>query len=201
MKYDRSILIGNIKKLMRNNNISQATLSEALSKSIPLSQGRISLCLNENKSDNFTIEQIVAIADYFKVSIDSMLGIQTQETEKDLTCRDICKSIARIIKCTNTHICKCENDIFQNHYEYALSFPKSHMLSAFQQGHYINTHIDKFLERIKDLNEIQAKGNLNFEMYDRLVESYLNDVPEDYWMDEFSIMSEYPKDEPLPFPD
>ena len=73
--------------------------------------------------------------------------------------------------------------------------------SEYQKLHYINTHIDKFLERIKDLNEIQAKGNLNSEMYDRLVESYLNDVPDDYWMDEVSIMSEYPNDEPLPFPD
>ena len=201
MKYNRSILIGNIKKLMRNNNISQATLSEALSKSIPLSQGRISLCLNENKSDNFTIEQIVAIADYFKVSIDSMLGIQTQETEKDLSCRDICKSIARIIKCTNTNIFECKDALFPSRFIYALSFPKSYMLSEYQKLHYINTHIDKFLERIKDLNEIQAKGNLNSEMYDRLVESYLNDVPDDYWMDEVSIMSEYPNDEPLPFPD
>lgn len=201
MKYNRLILIGNIKKLMKSNDISQAMLSDALSESIPLSQGRISLCLNEKKSDNFTIEQIVAIADYFKVSIDSILGIPSQETGKTLTCRDICKAIARIIKCTNTHICKCENDISPNQYEYALSFPKSFMLSEFQRKHYINTHIDKFLERIKDLNEIQAKGNLNSEMYDRLVESYLNDVPEDYWMDEFSIMAKYPKDVLLHFPE
>lgn len=207
MKYNRTILIQNIKELMKNKCVSQATLASAINDTVPLSQGRVSLCLNDNKSDNFTIEQIVAIADFFKISIDSLLGIPTQETHKVLTGREICRVIANIIKCTNTEFGICEDELWHKEHP-AIFFPRLCIISTAQQKHDINNHICKFLERIKDLKEMRRKGNLNSEMFDRLVESYLNDVPEEYYLTDIEIWEKYPDDnssdssidEELPFP-
>lgn len=64
------ILVKNIEKLMRNNSINQATLIRETG--IPQSQ--MSKALNRSKKNQFTFEQIWAIADYFKVTIDSLVG-------------------------------------------------------------------------------------------------------------------------------
>lgn len=49
-----------------------------------------------------------------------------------------------------------------------------------QTGNYLykNACINTFLSRLKEITDMLQKGNLNQEMYDRLLESYLNDVPD-----------------------
>lgn len=41
-----------------------------------------------------------------------------------------------------------------------------------------NAHINTFLSRLNEITGMLKRGNLNQEMYDRLLESYLNDVPD-----------------------
>lgn len=186
MKYDKTILNNNIKKLMKENSMSQNALSEAISKTVSLHQSRISACFNEDTSESFTLEQIVAIADFFKVSVDSLLGVSSHEMQKQLTARDICKLIATIINNTDVSL---QNDT----YDQALIFPELYGLTESQKEHDINRHINKFLERMFDLCEIRTKGNINSEMFSRLVESYLSDVPEAYYMTDWEIFTKYPK--------
>ena len=65
-------------------------------------------------------------------------------------------------------------------------------LTEEQSEHDINRHINIFIERLKDLDQLRRKGNLNNEMFYRLIESYLNDVPEIFFMNDIDIITNYP---------
>lgn len=51
---------------------------------------------------------------------------------------------------------------------------------ASQIGNQISTNvaINKFIHRLINISKMFKEGNLDQEMYDRLLESYLNDVPD-----------------------
>ena len=69
-KYDRDILIENIKLQMKKHDISQQQLAE----SIGMSQPNVSKSLNTKEKKNFTVAQLADIADLFHTSVDSLLG-------------------------------------------------------------------------------------------------------------------------------
>lgn len=79
MNYDKDILIKNINIIMKDNGISQGDLARITG----TYQSRISECLKGKK--DFTLQQIISIADYFKVSIDLLLGRQ-ERTAQDFKC-------------------------------------------------------------------------------------------------------------------
>ena len=90
-----NILIENIETLMRNKNINQATLIRETG--IPQSQ--MSKALNRSQKNQFTFEQIWAIADYFKVTIDSLVGRKADDTkDAELSNKEICKIMMRLIE-------------------------------------------------------------------------------------------------------
>lgn len=69
-QFDRNILIRNISALLENRKVTQKELGEILG----MSQPNISKDLNPNDKKCFTLEQVVNIADYFGVSVDSLVG-------------------------------------------------------------------------------------------------------------------------------
>lgn len=71
MNYD--ILIGNIRSLLRNRNMTQQQFAEILG----MSQANVSKALNPNDKRHFTLEQIYAISQYFGISIDELVGNTT----------------------------------------------------------------------------------------------------------------------------
>ena len=75
--YDRERLIGNIKTIMHDKNLKPSDLAKA----DIAAQPRISECLNPNGKANFTIEQLVMLAGYLQVSLDSLLGIGNTPNE------------------------------------------------------------------------------------------------------------------------
>ena len=80
--YDISTLIENIQRIMKERNITQEELAAAAG----IAQPRISKIFKREGSNCFTIQQLVAIASYFHVSVDSLLGIKTNnppEEEKE----------------------------------------------------------------------------------------------------------------------
>ena len=82
--YDISTLIENIQRIMKERNITQEELAAAAG----IAQPRISKIFKREGSNCFTIQQLVAIASYFHVSVDSLLGIKTNnppEEEKEIT--------------------------------------------------------------------------------------------------------------------
>lgn len=91
--YDRDMLIENIRIQMKKNDFSQQQLGEA----IGMSQPNISKALNPHEKKNFTIAQIVDIADLFHVSVDSLLG-RKGAAASSLTPRSIARFIVQMIE-------------------------------------------------------------------------------------------------------
>lgn len=67
---NRDVLISNIRELMDQNNVTQKKLAEALG----MSQPNVNHALNPNGTKYFTLEQVVAIAEFFKTSVDALIG-------------------------------------------------------------------------------------------------------------------------------
>ena len=73
------MLITNIEMLMRKQGINQARLIEATG----IAQPQMSKGLNRTNKGQLTFEQIWKIADYFKVSIDFLVGRKPVSTETE----------------------------------------------------------------------------------------------------------------------
>lgn len=88
------ILVKNIKRLMKDKNINQATLI----RETQIAQPQMSKALNPNVKNQFTFEQIITIADYFNVSIDFLVGrTPTTESDDQLSNKEICKMLMQLI--------------------------------------------------------------------------------------------------------
>lgn len=95
------ILVNNIKRLMKDKNINQATLI----RETQIAQPQMSKALNPNVKNQFTFEQIIAIADYFNVSIDSLVERKPKtESNDQLSNKEICKMLMQLI---NKKIVSC----------------------------------------------------------------------------------------------
>ena len=94
-KKNYDILLENVEMLMRDKNINQATLIRETG--IP--QPQMSKALNRAVKNQFTFEQIITLADYFKVSIDFLIGRKpvTESTER-FSNKEICKTLMQLIE-------------------------------------------------------------------------------------------------------
>ena len=89
------ILIENIETLMRERNISQADIIRGTG--IP--QPQMSKALNRTKGNRFTFEQTIAIADFFDVSVDYLVGRKLdQPSTEQLSNKEICKILMQLIE-------------------------------------------------------------------------------------------------------
>ena len=92
MDYDRNIIAKNILHLLDRNNVSQDDLASA----IGTHQSRISECLSCKK--DFTFPQIVMVANFFNVSIDSLLEQEKNYTIQIDSLSDICRILFSLSK-------------------------------------------------------------------------------------------------------
>lgn len=74
--FDRDILIRNIEMHCKKENITKTQLASILG----MSQPNVSKALNPNEKKCFTLEQVIKIADYFNVTIDSLVGSPRTDT-------------------------------------------------------------------------------------------------------------------------
>ena len=92
--YDINILKRNIKKLMKEKNITQKELAQK----IGCEQPRVHSALDTNSSACFTIPQLVSISYYYNISIDKLIGLDTvkKAQAKEISMDDICAKLFEI---------------------------------------------------------------------------------------------------------
>ena len=89
------MLITNIEMLMRKQGINQARLIEATG----ISQPQMSKGLNRTNKGQLTFEQIWKIADYFKVSIDFLVGRKPDVAETDpIPAASVCRQLMQLVE-------------------------------------------------------------------------------------------------------
>ena len=93
-KFDRNILIQNIDLLIKKAGINKSKLASDLG----MSQPNVSKALNPKEKKCFTLEQVIDIADYFDVTIDSLVGSPKTDTIVSAdSSRDIAAFLAQCI--------------------------------------------------------------------------------------------------------
>lgn len=115
--YDINILKNNIRKIMKENHITQTELSERTG----IDQPRISTVLSGKTSECFTVPQLVNISGALKVSVDTLLGLKPPEKSKQELCMsDVCSKLFDLDKISDMKIGYCRtgeyeegSDIFQ----------------------------------------------------------------------------------------
>lgn len=89
------ILVKNIEMLMQNKNMIPADLIRETG----ISQSQVSKALSRTQKTQFTFEQIWAIADYFNVSIDFLVGRKSTTTISEQSSnKEICKVLMQLIE-------------------------------------------------------------------------------------------------------
>lgn len=92
-EWNYDIFKKNINELIKNKHITQAQLAEE----IGITQSNLSKNLSEFNKSRFNLDQIVALANFFNISVDELLGTKQQKNIQ-VTTREICKFIAEILK-------------------------------------------------------------------------------------------------------
>lgn len=80
-KYNRMVFYENVKRIMNSRNITQQNLADVLG----CAQSRVQHCIpmkTDTPDSDFTLEQAVAVADYFGVTLDSLLTDPEAQKEK-----------------------------------------------------------------------------------------------------------------------
>lgn len=91
--YDIDILISNIKSHMSDKGITQEKLADVLG----MSQSNVSKALSTKDKKSFTFDQVVGIAKFFRVSIDSLIG-KKEHSDISVTPRSIAAFLVKLIE-------------------------------------------------------------------------------------------------------
>lgn len=93
--FNRDILIQNIDIQLKKAGMNKTQLADALG----MSQPNVSKALNPKEKKCFTLEQVINIADYFNVTIDSLVGKTKSNTISSAnSLRDIAAFFAQCIE-------------------------------------------------------------------------------------------------------
>ena len=162
------MLITNIEMLMRKQGINQARLIEATG----ISQPQMSKGLNRTNKGQLTFEQIWKIADYFKVSIDFLVGRKPESTETEsLPATAVCRQLMQLVESEMVSYkeIEVEEDMYTEEYspdpsDYPYKWSKGiNKYTAFYFSNYINPDTTGFPEPM--LDELQydfgTGGNSN----------------------------------------
>lgn len=161
------ILIRNIEMLMRKENINQATLIRETG----ISQPQMSKALSHSSKNQFTFEQIWAIADYFKVSIDFLVGRKPDSAvTEQFSNKEICKIIMQLVESESINYTdvEIEEDMYEeilfptNGYPYEFKKDKNGY-RMFYFSNYINPDITGCSqEQLEELDfDFLTQGNWN----------------------------------------
>lgn len=88
------LLIDNIHELMKKHGIKQIELAQG----IGMSQPNLSKALNKNDKKAFTLEQIVDIASYFHVSVDSLIYGENSTQSHQYSMQEISRILSDLLE-------------------------------------------------------------------------------------------------------
>ena len=189
-----------LKKESFIENLSEITkgMKQKEIASMGCTEGTMSKYLNPDKKDFPPVDKLYNLSQHFNVSIDWLIGVEKRkETGQNLSAKAICEMLISIynsvpfdfVEIQKTETCA---DYFEDSYGnidikniqntyYALYFSNWGELDPdfpFMDTNYRNKPgaINTFLPRLIKIRDMLKEGNLNDEMYNRLLESYLNDI-------------------------
>ena len=94
-------IIEAIEALMEENKINQATLAHEIN----IGPAQLSKCLNRMGNNYFGIDMLIRISDYFKISVDHLLGRSTIKAgEKPISNADICRHLVNLMTTSTVNI-------------------------------------------------------------------------------------------------
>lgn len=201
--FSKETFIKNISTITANKK-SQAELAEMAG----CSPSSMSKYLNPKRQDFPPAEVLYNLAESFHVSVDWLLGRSGSLSSEYISPRKLCETLLLIYnsrlgfsfgECSATEECfipiehnggfsgNAKHEIKTNHYislyfsEWVDLADEEDYIISNQIGNNRNSarYINTFLSRLRDLNELRKKGGIpDNDMYERLVYSYLNDVPD-----------------------
>lgn len=170
-------------------------------------EGTMSKYLNPQKKDFPTVKMLYNLCQHFNVSIDWLVGRSTPSNQynEKLSLRDICKMLLAIYNAPYSGFLFGQISVNEecfvpdprghgtDHIQKSNTYPALYFSEWCSTNKLDETEyeiisqagndlprmicINTFLSRLNEISDMKERGNLNQEMYDRLLESYLNDVP------------------------
>lgn len=121
-KVDNDTLKRNIRALLKQRSMSQTDLANEIGMSQPNMNKRLSL---KTDTHRFTLDQLWAIADYFEVSIDDLLGRKAKPKTSSL--QEVCRFIIDLIETHQVHYTKIERDETEEQiFDLGEDYPRHH---------------------------------------------------------------------------
>ena len=188
-------LCENIKSLMRDrDNMKQAALGDV----IGIPQGEVSKVLRGKR--RFQLDEVVRIADYFDVSIDSLLDRDHPRQQEDISAREICEMLLKLRKkgakfkniqwketCYeyDPHEEDVCHSIRENTYP-AFFFPEfmqpkdeeeAHMYSQIENRDSFNSCINDFIKKVSAIRIAQNNGIFDETTANEFINKCLEELP------------------------
>ena len=193
-----------IRNALKERNIKQSDFSENV---LNMSQANFSTALNQKKGRHFTAEQYLTMADYFKVSLDTLFGRDSQYPQ--ISPQSICEWIMDLYKTKRAIFeevtlrekdAKQSLDAFPIDTKYcALVFPnydnnsKKYESNKFfklcnggfggEHGYdnkdYDNIAINSFIQKFLDIDTFYTEKGMPKEAYDIVIQKYLDELSTD----------------------
>ena len=197
--FNHDIIVDNVKALIQKERDSGVKLNQIdLADKIGINRARFSRILNKKqKTELFTLPQIIAIADYFNVSLDYLFGRETDEPSNKIICRIIVKLFENRYLQSTDYKTKETKWLVNTQYEEGdpLSFVKKTnpvVYKALYLQNYIqdedpdyqrtgndivkNIEINKFIEYYLSLKEMKENGIMDENIFKTSISNYIENM-------------------------
>lgn len=192
---DDDKLISKVKSLMKaQDNMTQEALASVIGKT----QSRVSGLLNGTAP--FQVDELIRIADYFDVSIDSLLDRDHPRQQEDISAREICEMLLKLRKKgakfkniqwkeTCYEYDPNEQDVccsYRDNTYPAFFFPEfmqpkdeeeAHMYSQIENRDSFNSCINDFIKKVSAIRIAQNNGIFDETMAEEFINKCLEKLP------------------------
>ena len=184
------LLEENIRMLLVKNNITQQKLAEIAG----MTQANVSKALNRNEKKRFTLDQVYRIAQYFEVSIDSLVG-NPAENSAGTSPRDAFRFITKFLSVGKLRTAELTVKETKYEQEYGnglmehkpreiddtypvFFFPDYERFSDYKLSDTRFLYLNKILKKMIPLIAQYRDGDIPEEAFQMIVDGYANQLPD-----------------------